>query len=292
MKNLDNKNILIIGEFPVIHRGYTDVFDKILEKNSSKAHFYLGFLSKQMIKELTKLEPDIRKVSDKHIKRVIKVFIPIEKFFLVTKSNFFKLLKDFDKIIVLKGEKSEDFGKKYLSKDKYKKLVEFYDVRLIWSDEKVAELKKENSDISRKESEKYRKIMNQVFRQTEKSKCFWRQTGSALVKNKRIVLTAFNEMLPTSDECHKIGCIRDDIEAGKISEICSAVHAEASIIAQAANKGISLKNTVLYATHFPCPACAKLIALSGIKKVIYSRGHAVFDGARVMKSRGVKLIKV
>jgi len=48
----------------------------------------------------------------------------------------------------------------------------------------------------------------------------------------------------------------------------------------------------MYVTHFPCPVCAKLIALSGIKKIIYSKGSSVFDGERVMKSRGVEIIKI
>jgi len=60
----------------------------------------------------------------------------------------------------------------------------------------------------------------------------------------------------------------------------------------AAKQGISLNGTILYVTHFPCPACAKSIALSGIKKVIYSRGSSVFDGSRVMRSKGVELVKI
>jgi len=292
MKNIDNKNVLIIGEFPVIHKGYTDVFDKILEKNSPKAHFYLGFLNKQIIKELTKLEPDIRKISDKHIKRVIEAFFPIEKFFLVTMSNFPKLLKDFDKIIILKGEKSEDFEKKYLSKSKYKKLVEFYDIRLRWGDGQVAEFKKDKSKVSKSELEIHKRFMKEALSQGENSKCWWRQVGAILVKNKKVIFRSFNEMMPTNDECYKIGCIRDNIKPGENPEICSVFHAEASIVARAASQGISLKGAILYVTHFPCSACAKSIALSGIKKVVYSRGSSIFDGAWVMENNGVKLIKI
>jgi dCMP deaminase len=99
-------------------------------------------------------------------------------------------------------------------------------------------------------------------------------------------------MLPTEDECYKIGCIRDSIEPGKDPEVCSVTHAEASIISLAARDGIPLKNTTLYVTHFPCPACAKLVALAGFKKIVYSRGSSVFDGERVMASRGVDIVKI
>jgi len=293
MLSSNHKNILIIGEFPVLHKGYIAAFDKILKK-TPKAHFYLGFLANQIVKELTKLEPDIRKISVRDIKKLINVCLPIKKFFLVNRSNFSRVIKNtgFHKIIILKGEKSEDFAKQYLVNDEYKKLVQFYDIRLKWKSDKVAELNKKSDKLSIAEIKKHKEIMKKVFRKTENSRCFWRQAGAALVKNKKIILTAYNKMMPTDDECYKIGCIRDNIAPGKSSEICSAVHAEASVIAQAAKQGISLKNATLYASHFPCPACAKLIALSGIEKVVYSRGHAVFDGRRVMKSKGVKLIKI
>lgn len=287
-----NKNILIVAELPVVHKGYLDAFGKI-KKDNPKAHFHWGFLSSQLIKELTNLEPDIRKIPFKDAKKLIGACLPINKIFLVNRYNFSKIIKnkDFHKIIIFRGEKSEDFSKKYLVGNRYRKLIQLYDVRLRWKNNRVAEFDKKVDKLSAAEIKKHRQIMNKVFGETDNSRCFWRQTGAALVKNEKIILTAYNKMMPTDDECYKIGCIRDNIAPGKSSEICSAVHAEASVIARAAKKGISLKNTTLYASHFPCPACAKLIALSGIKKVVYSRGHAVFDGRRVMKSKGVKLIK-
>lgn len=286
-----NDRILIIAEMPVVHKGYIRVFNKI-KADYPKAHFYMGFLDNRIVRTLTKLEPDIRKILYRDVKKIVGAFLPLTKLFILNKSNLNRVKKDFNKIIILKGEKSEDFAKKYLVGKKEGKLARSYDIRLVWQDKRVAELKGGKSDIPMKEREKHRKIMRQVFEEIDSSKCWWRQTGAALVKNNKIILTGFNEMMPTDDECYKIGCVRDNIAPGKSSEICSAIHAEASVIVQAASLGISLKGLVLYATHFPCPACAKLIALSGIKKVIYSRGHAVFDGARVMRNRGVKLIKI
>ena len=293
MLNSNYKNNLIIGEFPVLHKGYITAFNKILKK-TPKAHFYLGFLGNQIVKELTKLEPDIRKIPFRDIKKIIKACLPIKKFFLLSGSNFAQVIKgvNFHKIIILKGEKSEDFAREYLIKDKYKDLIQFYDIRLRWKDNKVAEFKEKKSNLSKAELERHKKFIKKAFKEAEKSKCWWRQVGAVLVKNRKIIFTAFNEMMPVDDECYKIGCIRDKIPPGKLSEICSVSHAEASVVARAANQGISLKNTTIYVTHFPCPACAKSIALSGIKELVYSRGSAVFDGSRVMKNRGVKLIKI
>lgn len=287
------KSILIIGEFPVIHRGYINFFKKV-EKTFQKADFYLGFFDNEIVKELTKLEPDIRKIPVSETKKIIKTFLPIKKFFLFTKTNFSKLIRNINpkRIIILKGDKSEEFAKEYLIDEKYKKIAQYYDIRLKWPQKRVAEFKKANSLLSQRELQAHQNFMKEAFGESENSKCWWRQVGTVLVKGGKIILRAFNEMMPFSDECYKVGCVRDKIPPGKIPEICSVAHAEAKIVAQAAKEGIELLGTTMYITHFPCPACAKLIALSGIKKLVYSRGSSVFDGEKVMKSRGVNIIKL
>lgn len=55
----------------------------------------------------------------------------------------------------------------------------------------------------------------------------------------------------------------DTIEFGRI------IHAEMNAITDAARNGISLSDTIMYCTTFPCHLCAKHIIASGIKKVVY-----------------------
>ena len=283
------KNILIIGEFPVIHKGYASFFSRVL-KDFPGADFYFGFLDKGTIEQLTSLEPDIRALPSREIKKIIEALLPGKQTFLVNKKNVSRLISRIrpSKIVILKGEKSQNFAENFLKK--HRKLLKYYDVSLKWNS--ALEFKKKKTALSKKESREHKAFMDLAFVYAQNAKCWWRQVGSVLVKNKKVVLKSFNQMLPSDDECYKIGCIRDSIKPGKMPEICSVVHAEASIIAKAAQKGISLKDTVLYVTHFPCSACSKLVALSGIRKLVYSRGSSVFDGARVMQSRGVKIIKI
>lgn len=47
------------------------------------------------------------------------------------------------------------------------------------------------------------------------------------------------------------------------------VHSEANAITHCVGQGMSLKDSRIYVTLFPCDECAKLIAQSGIKKVVY-----------------------
>lgn len=290
---MKKQRILILGEFSVFHKGYIEFLNEI-KKDKESLVFFVGILSDEVIKELTSLEPDIRKVSEEDIKNIINSYITVEGYFSIGKDNFSKIESDLkpDKIFILNGDKGEDFANKYLTESKYKDIIKYYDVRLRWSDDKVQEFKKEASDLSEKELKEHQKFMGEALEEAERSKCWWRQVGAVAVKDGEVIFRRFNRMLPTEDECYKIGCIRDSIEPGKDPEVCSVTHAEASIISLAARDGVSLKDTVLYVTHFPCPACAKLVALAGFKKVVYTRGSSVFDGERVMTSRGVDIVKI
>lgn len=54
-----------------------------------------------------------------------------------------------------------------------------------------------------------------------------------------------------------------------IIEYHRAVHGEEAAICNAARRGVSTKNMILYCTTFPCHLCTKHIIAAGIKKVVY-----------------------
>ncbi|NCS97095.1 MAG: deoxycytidylate deaminase, partial [Candidatus Pacebacteria bacterium] len=85
---------------------------------------------------------------------------------------------------------------------------------------------------------------------------------------------------------------RNSFHKGEHIELSTAIHAEAALIADAAKKGISLEGTQLYVTTFPCPACAKLIACSGITKLYFSEGYSMLDGEKILNDAGVLLSKI
>ncbi|WP_234906786.1 anti-phage dCTP deaminase [Rhizobium rhizogenes] len=66
--------------------------------------------------------------------------------------------------------------------------------------------------------------------------------------------------------------VMDIIEFGRI------IHAEMSAITDAARKGKSLQDSILFTTTFPCHMCAKHVVSSGIRKVVflepYPKSHA------------------
>ena len=93
----------------------------------------------------------------------------------------------------------------------------------------------------------------------KRSSCTRLKVGCILVKDNRIISQGYNGFL--SGASH-ISRVRDNHEQ-------STIHAEQNAIADAANRGIKLKDCTAYITHYPCINCFKIIAASGIKKIIY-----------------------
>lgn len=67
------------------------------------------------------------------------------------------------------------------------------------------------------------------------------------------------------------------------------LHAEQNVIAYAARNGISTDGATLYITHSPCKECAKLIAQSGIKEVVYSKEYRDTDGIDFLRDSNVNV---
>lgn len=120
---------------------------------------------------------------------------------------------------------------------------------------------------------------------------WWRQVGGVVVKNGELLLQAYNRHVPSEQQPYIDGDPRAEFHKGEQIELSSALHAEAGLIAEAAKKGISLEGTTLYVTTFPCPSCAKLVAASGIKKIIYQEGYSVLDGEELLKSAGLTIVQ-
>lgn len=136
-----------------------------------------------------------------------------------------------------------------------------------------------------KHMEKARKVACQ-------SPDWWRQVGSVLVRDGEEILSAHNTHLPTVYEVYYSGDPRTNFNAGESIEISKAIHSEASIIACAAQHGIVTKGCELYVTTFPCPACANLIALSGITRVYFADGYSLVGAIDVLRAYGVEVVRV
>lgn len=92
-----------------------------------------------------------------------------------------------------------------------------------------------------------------------RSSCNRLHVGCVLVKNNRIISAGYNGFLP--------GAPHESIVVN--NHEVATVHAEQNAISDCANRGVSVKDATAYITHYPCINCAKILASSGIKEIIY-----------------------
>jgi dCMP deaminase len=126
----------------------------------------------------------------------------------------------------------------------------------------------------------------------EQSADWWRQVGAALVINGRVHAMAHNQHLPTDYHLAQNGDPRVNVNAGERPDLYTSIHAEATVIAQAARHGLATSGADIYVTTFPCPNCARLIGEAGIRTVYYEKGFSRLDGEAILKAIGVQIVLV
>jgi dCMP deaminase len=109
----------------------------------------------------------------------------------------------------------------------------------------------------------------------ERSTCLRRHVGAIVVKDKRILATGYNGAPSGFKHCSEVGCLREeeDVPAGERHELCRGIHAEQNAIVQAAAFGVSINDSTLYCTHFPCTLCAKMIINAGIRRLVVATDY-------------------
>ncbi|RLB08853.1 MAG: cytidine deaminase [Deltaproteobacteria bacterium] len=125
----------------------------------------------------------------------------------------------------------------------------------------------------------------------KRSTCLRRHVGAVIVKDKRILATGYNGAPSGLRHCEEVGCIREkeEIPSGQRHELCRGLHAEQNAIIQAAYHGVSIKDSTLYCTNFPCVICAKMIINAGIKEVIYKEGYDDPLAMEILKEAGIRV---
>jgi len=279
MANQPAKKI-IVAYIPVLHRGYL----KFFVDNKSATELYV--LGKDLIKLEDYLRKDLRALKPQDAIKMAKATNLFNKVSELNRTNF-KVIDTLGRQIIMPDE---DISRELAKKIKKAK-VSFKPVFLRWDRDNVEKVKA--SGLRTTFMPKHLRLMSQAFAASAESSDIWRRIGAILVtsKNKKIGPVS-NKSEPHIYSAMMEGDPRNIYNRGVNIETSLFTHAEAALIAQCAKAGISTNDASLYVTTFPCPACAKLVARSGIKKLYFAEGYAVLDGKRVLESYGVKIIKV
>jgi dCMP deaminase len=121
---------------------------------------------------------------------------------------------------------------------------------------------------------------------------WWRQVGAIAWRGDEILGAAWNHHGPTEYAPYIDGDPRDGFSRGVRADLSTAIHAEASVVAQAARAGRALNGADIYVTTFPCPACARLIAESGFRRCYFTGSYSVLEGDHILRAAGVGLFWV
>jgi dCMP deaminase len=269
----------LLLHIPVLHNGYIKIFEKY-----TKEIRIMYIFDKNLASEISDFN-EIRAVDpNKTLKMIKSLGFPFQ-IKLLSKKNL-KEISNTDLII------SNDFiSKKFLKKYSLKNKFEIIDTFLRWDEGNVQSPNPPHYD-SESSLPFDIKMMSKAKEVGGVSTDWWRRVGCVVVKNKKVLVTSFNEHFPKNDTQYAEGDPRDFIKSGKLGFLASSAHAEQMAIAKAANKGISLKGADMYVSTYPCPTCAKFASVAGIKKCYFQGGNSYLDVAAVFKSSGLKAILV
>ncbi len=270
----------LVAYVPVLHEGYRRFFTKY---EGPKELFIFG---PEITKEFPWLAKEIRELDPTLMQKAIEALGIFEKVSVLDANNIGGLAS---KELVLPDEDvSRALAEKYFPTVG----VTFDPIFLRWDKHNSIKEKPVVPEEMVTREEFHRRVMNNANEDAAKSSDIWRHVGAAIVKDGEVVLLGHNRHLPSEHTPYVNGDPRNNFHKGDHIEISSAFHAETSLIAEAAKRGMALEGAALYVTTFPCPPCAKVIAHSGIKTVYCGGGYGVLDGEDILKGAGVKILFV
>lgn len=266
---------MLIAYIPVLHVGYMRLL---------ALHDELGMLGPDIVREFTSLERDVRAVDPYRMKSAIEGAGVVKRVRVLTTDDLLELRHR--PLVMVDDDVSHALA------DRYSLNVTFVPMFLRWDKMAATMFKAPNNDRAVSVEELDREMMLVAKAQAQRSADWWRQIGAVITKNGSIVAQGHNQHLPSDNHLLMNGDPRSNFDAGERQDIYTSIHAEASLIAKAAHDGVSLNGAAIYATTFPCPNCARLIAVSGINRVYFSDGYSLLDAQDIFKAFGVECIRV
>ena len=118
---------------------------------------------------------------------------------------------------------------------------------------------------------------------SKKSSCSRLNVGCVITKDNRILSTGYNGFLTGAPHISRVVDNHEQF----------TVHAEQNAICDSAYRGISLKDTTAYITHYPCLNCLKLLIASGIIEIKYLNDYKNHELTKEMIIENkIKVIKL
>lgn len=275
-------NKMIVSYIPVLHQGYRQLFE------SNPEYHTLFILNDDLVDSFRPLQKDIRRLKPAYVRQSLVAWNLLNTIEVISLDKLKELNSKENDILMPDEDVCRELANEYLQDAK----VSFFPIFLRWDRQNSNASDPVDPDAVISEDKLDKELIHAAHEEGRKSPDIWRRVGALVAKDGKVISKAYNESMPTSHSSWMLSDPRNNYGKGVGIEKSTFMHAEARIIAEAAQKGIKLAGSDMYVTTFPCPLCAMLIANAGIKRLFFAEGYAVLDGKRVLQSRKVELIKV
>ena len=119
------------------------------------------------------------------------------------------------------------------------------------------------------------------------------QTGAALAKNQRLLLTAHNRVVPyPAYMLHRGAAKEKQFAPPQDLNYFDTNHAEVELLLAALEQNLDITGTSLYINLLPCPICARMIARSPISRIVYHHDHSQGYGFELLQDAGKQVERV
>src|SRR5512145_1261541 len=140
------------------------------------------------------------------------------------------------------------------------------------------------ADVTRDRASWDEYFMGIALQVASRSTCDRKHIGAVVVRDRMILTTGYNGSIRGLPHCDDVGHLMQE------GHCIRTVHAEANAIAQAARNGVRLEGGGIYVTASPCFNCFKLIANSGLVRIVFGefyRDERIFEFSREL---GIELV--
>ncbi|MBI4134747.1 MAG: hypothetical protein HY471_01390 [Candidatus Sungbacteria bacterium] len=263
---------------PVLHRGYIELFKRLRTKQPK-----VLVLGETILKEVRFLERDISAMEPADAVKALQCLGFFDSVEIMERSGIASLSNG--EIILINDQLSRRLAEKFLIGHS----IHWETCFLRWDESHVDRAVPVNPDKTSTDAADLT-MMKEAYREAAQSGDWWRQVGSIIVKDGKIIGRTYNADLPDDQSSYRDGNIRDYIKTGTSPEYSNTFHSENRAVAEAARTGTALEGATIYVTHFPCPMCAKAIAIAGLKRCVYGEGSANFDAEKMLKAFEVEVV--
>jgi dCMP deaminase len=283
---------IILCYVPVIHQGYINFFRK--HKDAEEIIIFDAY----ELEDFPELRKDIRALTSVDVVPILMALNLPQKISLLTRLKLEEIIDisfaDELHLIFPDDAINAAFEAKHRKKFSARHTEFIFDkVFLRWDKSNSISKKDISPDCQISSDLLDHALMARAVGISDRSSDFWRSVGAVLFSlDHDYLLDAHNQHVPSEYQPYFDGDPRGNFSKGLNIEISTALHAEASVIAMAARKGLVVEGASLYVTTFPCPPCAKLVAYSGVKKLFFKTGYAMLDAESILRANGIEIIQV